>query len=264
MFYLLSKVLDLFLSPYTWGLVLLSAAVPWRRPRKGARRWKRRRMLGALGLAVLLVASAAPVQNALAYWVEHSQAATVRPDVTYDVVILLGGIVNEQVTQESGQPSYNDNVERVVMTERLLRDGRARNVIISGGTGDPRFLHFAEAVQLGRQLEAWGIARDRIIIEDKAKNTRENALFASRIVRERGFGNVLVVTSAFHMARAADCFRAVGLDVDLMPVDYRATSSIHGLSPWLPRAGSLADTSAMLREALGRVVYRTNGYGRAP
>ncbi len=66
------------------------------------------------------------------------------------------------------------------------------------------------------------------------------------------------------MARAADCFRAVGLDVDLMPVDYRATSSIHGLSPWLPRAGSLADTSAMLREALGRVVYRTNGYGRAP
>lgn len=222
-------------------------------------------MLGLGGLAVIMIAAMPPVANALEWHLEHGASSTLREGVTYDVVVLLGGVVDEEVTHESGQPSYNDNVERVIMTHRLLRDGRAKKVIVSGGTMDPKNADYGEAVQLARQLEDWGIAKERIVIEDRSKNTRENALFTSALVREQGFGSLVIVTSAFHVPRAVDCFRAVGMQVDVLPVDFRAHAPRTGpLGDWMPRASALSNTSAMLREWFGRWIYRVQGYGKGP
>lgn len=261
MFFFLSKLLDVFLSPYTWGLMLLAAAVPWRA--RKARRWRPRRRAGIAGLVLLMMASTVPVSNALLFHLEHQSKPTYRDDVTYDTVVLLGGIVDEEASAASGQPAYNENVERVVMTHRLLQEGRAKTVIVSGAAADPKLAYWGEAVALGRQLEAWGIEKERIIIEDKAKNTRENAVYAQAIARERGFRRVLIVTSAFHMPRAAECFSAVGMSVDTFPVDFRSHERVSGpLGDWLPRPHSLAVTSAAMRELFGRLVYRVQGYGK--
>lgn len=263
MFFFLSKVLDVFLSPYTWGLLLLAAAVPWRTRRIDRRRSRRRRLCGALGLVVLLVASSYPVSNAILWSLEHATTPTYRPDVTYDAVVLLGGVVDEEVSAVSGQPSYNDNVERAIMTHRLLRDGKARFAIVSGATENPRYAASSESAMLARQLEEWGIARDRIIIEDRARNTHENAVYAQQIARERGLDRVLIVTSAFHMVRAEECFAAVGMKVDTLAVDYRGHEHTGSrLAEWLPRASALATTSSMAREIFGRLIYRAQGYAK--
>jgi uncharacterized SAM-binding protein YcdF (DUF218 family) len=265
-FYLLSKVLDVLLSPLVWGLLLLAAAVPWRvrvHARAARRGRRRRRLFAVAGLAVLLVASSPTVANALLWRLEHSSTSSFRKDVTYDVVILLGGVVEEIPTKTSGMPSYNENVERLIATHRLLRDGTARFAIVSGAASTPELAAFGESAVLARQLEDWGIARERIIDEDKALNTRENAVYTKAIVRARGFERVLVVTSAFHMPRAAECFAAVDMPVDTLSVDYRAEPpGYNGLAKLLPRAHALAVTSAVMREMFGRVVYRVQGYAR--
>ena len=262
MFFFLSKLFDILLSPYTWGLFLLAAAVPWRV--RSTRRWRRRRAFGIAGLVVLMVMSTVPVSNALVWSVEHQSKSTYREDVTYDTVVLLGGIVDEEASAASGQPSYNENVERLVMTHRLLQDGKAKTAIVSGAAMDPKLAQWGEAVALGRQLEAWGIAKDRIIIEDQARNTRENAIHSQTIARARGFERVLIVTSAFHMPRAAECFSAVGMKVDTLSVDFRGHERFGGaLAEWLPRAHSLAVSSAVVRELFGRLIYRVQGYGKA-
>jgi uncharacterized SAM-binding protein YcdF (DUF218 family) len=263
-FFFLSKVLDVFLSPYTWALLLFAAAVPWRDRRIDRRRSRRRRVYGAVGLLVLLVASSLPVSMMLLWSLEHATVSTYHDDVAYDAVVLLGGVVDEEVTAVSGQPSYNDNVERVIMTHRLLRDGKARFVIVSGGTEHPKYGATSEAKMLAQQLEDWGVAKDRIILEDRALNTRQNALYSQEIARARGFQRVLVVTSAFHMARAEECFAAVGMKIDTLAVDYRAHERAGGrLGDWLPRASSLAVTASVIREMLGRLVYRAQGYAKA-
>lgn len=266
MFYLLSKLLDVLLSPLVWGLLLLAAAVPWRvrvHARSARRGRRRRRLYGAAGLAVLLLASSPPIANALLWRLEHSAPSTYRADVTYDAVILLGGVVDEQATAASGQPSYNDNVERLIMTHRLLRDGNARIAIVSGAASSEEFAAYGESAVLARQLEDWGIAKERIISEDKARNTRENAVYTKEIARARGLSRVLVVTSAFHMPRAAECFAAVDMKVDTLGVDYRADPPAYlGLGKFLPRAHSLGITAMVVREIFGRVVYRVQGYGR--
>lgn len=253
MFFLLSKLLDVFLSPYTWALLLLAAAVPWRVRARSPRHMRRRRILAAVGLAIFLVGSFPPFANAMQWRLEHASTSTYDANVTYDAVILLGGVVEEDAMKSSGQVAFNDNVERLIVTHRLLRDGKARVAIVSGET--------PEADVLARQLEDWGIEANRVILEPRARNTRENAVFSQDIARARGFDRVLVVTSAFHMPRSVECFAAVGMKVDTLAVDYRARRKVP-VGEWIPRAGSLALTTMIVREMAGRWIYRAQGYGK--
>jgi uncharacterized SAM-binding protein YcdF (DUF218 family) len=253
-FFFLSKTLDALLTPLTWSVALIAIGFSSR----GA--WPRRRWAVLAGVAVLLVFSFEPIANALERALEQSAAETYRADVTYEAVILLGGLVER--SDAAGRPSYNDNIERLLVTYDLLRAGRAEHAIVSGGALDPKVPGLVEARVLERQLIAWGIAPERIVVEPSARNTRENAVLSARIAGDHGWKRLLVVTSAFHMPRALGCFRAVGLAVDALPVDYRAYDPGRFSGSWLPRAGYLDRSTMALREWFGYGIYRLRGYAR--
>jgi|APTNR8051073442_1049403.scaffolds.fasta_scaffold00709_18 uncharacterized SAM-binding protein YcdF (DUF218 family) len=71
-----------------------------------------------------------------------------------------------------------------------------------------------------------GVPDDRIVVEDRAKNTFENALYTGLIIRRRGWKSVVVVTDAFHMPRALYVFRRLGLGVVGDPVRIRQPGSL--------------------------------------
>lgn len=260
MFFLLSKTLDLAFEPIAWviGLVAVAAVLVLRRN-------ERRRLALALlvGATCVLIVSANPmVANRVWWWLESDAPSSHRPEVEYDVVVLLGGIVPNGLGASSAPYRYGDGVERLLATYDLLRTGGARRAIISGGAPQPMPGMDVEATLLAAQLETWGVARDRLEVEAKSLNTRQNALEVARILHEDDVGRVLLVTSAFHMKRAAGCFRAAGVDADTLPVDRRAVEP--RLQPWefLPRSGALERTSDALRELSGRFIYTTLGYAR--
>ncbi|MFP2926361.1 YdcF family protein [Pyxidicoccus sp. 3LG] len=254
MFLFLSKVLDLFLAPLSWALLLLVAGMLARR-RVGASR-----LLSGLGLLVLYAFSTEAVSSALMRATEAGAVTSFRPDVTYDAVIVLGGGLDPAATERSGRPEYNAAPERLLRGFELLREGRAQRMLISGGSLDPRPQAVVEADVLSRQLQAWGIPAERIVTEGKSRNTRENAVESERIIREQGWKTLLLVTSAAHMPRAAGCFAAVGLRPDTLPVDVRASSTSFKRLSWLPRAGHLSQSTDALRELAGRAVYRRRGW----
>ncbi|MCG6870414.1 MAG: YdcF family protein, partial [Gammaproteobacteria bacterium] len=72
------------------------------------------------------------------------------------------------------------------------------------------------------------------------------------ILRERGIGRVLLVTSALHMPRAMKLFRARGIDAVAAPTDVR---SIHDpartVLDYLPDAGAMYQTTLAVKEYLG-------------
>ena len=74
-----------------------------------------------------------------------------------------------------------------------------------------------------RFLAAFGIPRERLIIENKSRNTAENAAFSKEMVSPQPGENWLLVTSAFHMPRSVGLFRKVGFPVIPWPVDYRTS-----------------------------------------
>jgi uncharacterized SAM-binding protein YcdF (DUF218 family) len=253
MFLILSKILDLFLSPLTWAMLfVVLGLVLRRRPRLAVG-------LPVLGLAVLYAFSIEWTAGALMRAAESGVAPTYRTDVVYDAVILLGGGLDPDGTETSGRPEYNGAGDRVVRTFELLREGRARAVLISGGSLDPRPEAVIEAEVLSRQLQLWGIEPARIFTEGRSRNTRENALESEKLIREQGWKTLLLVTSAAHMPRARGCFAAVGIQTDTFLADVRSPPGKRTPS-WLPRPYHLSASSEALRELAGRWVYRLRGW----
>lgn len=277
MFLAISKWADLFAAPLTWALVL-SAAGLFLSLRGGrglssgllraadtadrSRRRSARAGAGCIALAILVlwIFSTGKVGNALVRSLEASAPSTWDPNATYDAVIVLGGLLDAAATESSGAPDYTDAVERLTRTFELLRSGRAKMALISGGTVDPRVHEAVEARVLKAQLVQWGIDPARIVIEDQSRNTRENALDLAPVVRQRRWNKLLLITSAFHMQRAAGCLRAVGLSFDTLPVDFRSHDPERFPAGLAPRVESLGLSTFALHEFLGRLVYRLRGY----
>jgi uncharacterized SAM-binding protein YcdF (DUF218 family) len=258
-FFALSKVADLLAAPLTWALLLCAAAaILALRGRRGSSR----AAAGCLLVALLLLSafSTEAVANALFRSLERGAVSSFDPRVTYDAVLLLGGLLDAEASESSGMPDYTDAVERLLRTYELLRAGHARNVLISGGATDPRVREAVEARVLARQLEAWGIEPSHIVVEDRSRNTRENALAAAALVRQRGWKKLLLVTSAYHLPRAEGCFRAVGLRFDSLPVDFRAHDAERFPSGVQPRAENLSRSTFALHEFVGRWIYRRRGW----
>jgi uncharacterized SAM-binding protein YcdF (DUF218 family) len=251
-FFLLSKLLDVLLSPLTWAITLVALAAPWRlsRPKKP----KRQRILLGAAVGVLVVFSYAPVPNALVALLESSAKDTTTKDEPYDAIVLLGGMIEDA---SSGGVEYNERIERLLVTYDWLREDRAKVAILSGGP--VREGGLVEAEQLRDQLVKWGIDPARLIVEGRSLNTRENALYSAEIVKERGLSRLVIVTSAFHMKRSLGCFRAVGLEPDTLPVDY-GTARWGSVFLSLPRSQHFDASTRAIRELFGRAVYWVSGY----
>jgi uncharacterized SAM-binding protein YcdF (DUF218 family) len=246
-FYFLSKTLDLLVAPLTWALAL-SAVASWAIWRKRARLALRAQLAG---LAILYLFSTGPITEPIIGALESGARTTVDPGVTYDVVVVLGGFLDVDAIRASGRPELTEAADRIVAGYDILRTGRARNAIVTSGPVD--------SPVAARMLVDWGIAADRVVVEDRSLNTRNNAIRSAEIIRGRGWSRVLLVTSAMHMPRAQGCFRAAGLEVDTLPVDRRySLAPLAGLLS--PRASSLDEGTEALREALGRLVYRLVGF----
>lgn len=253
MFLFLSKVLDWLLAPLSWSLVLLALAALLRR------RLRRAWVLVAIALANLVLFSSDRVANLLQRIGERGVHSTYRPDVVYDAVVVLGGMVNPATSRASGETEIDVAANRILRAYELVRSGRARNVLISGGEvdrppGDP-----SEAERLAAKLVEWGVPQDQVVVEPSSRNTRENAIESTRIAASRGWKTLLLVTSAIHAPRALGCFRALGVEPDVLPVDHRVRDS---KLVWLPRAAALSRSTDALRELAGRAVYRAMGYAR--
>lgn len=251
MFFLVSKGLEWFLSPLAWALLLAAAGALLRRRRTGA-------VLLALSAAVLVAFSSDVVADRLTAYVEGGARTTYRPDVVYDAAVVVGGLVDAAPSRASGDVEFNDAVERVLRAFELVRAGRVRNVLLSGGLVFPQRGDVAEADRLAGKLVQWGVPADRIAVERTSRNTRENAIESSKLAAAKGWRTLLLVTSAAHAPRAVGCFRAVGLDPDVLPVDRRAGDG-QGRG-WLPRAAALSKSSEAFRELAGRLAYSVAGY----
>ena len=250
-FLALSKLFDLLLAPMTWTLLLLLAAVLWRRRR--AAPW-----LAGTAALVLYGFSIEPVADPLTRFAEAAARGPSEPGEVYDAAIVLGGGIDPAASTLTGETELGPAGDRIVAGFDLFRSGRARYLLLSAGGPDPSEQVEADwGAALYRRL---GVPGDRVILERTSRNTQENAEESARIVLARGWESLLLVTSAMHAPRALESFRAAGLSPDLLPVDVRGNGKT---GSWLPRASALDRSTEALRELAGRLVYRAAGYARS-
>ncbi len=254
MFFLLSKLLDFILLPTVWLVGLLLAAWLARPDGRARRRW-----LGAALLVTLLGTSNALVNEALLAW--ELPAVPLAAVAPADAAVLLTGVT-------FGDKSPHDRVylsrgaDRLTNALWLYRAGRVRRIIISGGSGAVLTTQGTEAGNLRTLLRLAGVPDSAILLDERSRNTRENALFTKELLQKYpAIKSLVLVTSAFHERRALGCFAQAGLHPQPFPADFRSTDRSWTPDYWLlPGANALSDWSLLLHELAGWVVYKVLGY----
>jgi uncharacterized SAM-binding protein YcdF (DUF218 family) len=173
-----------------------------------------------------------------------------------DGIILLGGAINVGLTKANGQVALNGMADRITETLALAQRYRDAAVLISGGDASLIPQGLTEAVVTRSLLVADGLDERRILIEDRSRDTYENAVYSKAVANPRPGQTWLLVTSANHMPRAVGCFRHVGFDVMPYPVDYNSGTNALFSGNF---ASDLHTLGWATHEWLGLVAYRLMG-----
>jgi uncharacterized SAM-binding protein YcdF (DUF218 family) len=210
-------------------------------------------------LVLIAVAGLSPLGNALILPLEQRfppwDAARGQPDG----IVVLGGSIAEDVSSARGGVALNEGAERITVAAELARRYPNVRIVFSGGSNAMLFAGDVEAVFAVRQLEALGVAHDRITAEEQSRDTIENAVFSRLIAQPKPGERWLLVTSAYHMPRAMAAFRAAGFAVEPCPVDWRTRGPIDLVRPFASLSEGLRRTDTAVHEWVGLLVYRLAG-----
>jgi uncharacterized SAM-binding protein YcdF (DUF218 family) len=226
MFFYIAKVLWFVLQPSTLIALLIGygAILIW----TGWARWGRRFV--TIGAILLLVAGLSPLGNALILPLEDRFPRTDldKPPAPTGFII-LGGAEDRVVGAARGVPALNEAAER--MYEAFILAQRFPEAKIAFSGGDPSLIYSpgSEAEGAASLLTQMGIPAERLILEDKARDTYENAAFLKATIEKQGLlqpgARWVLITSGYHMPRAVGAFRQAGFNVEPWPVDYRTRGS---------------------------------------
>ena len=169
-------------------------------------------------------------------------------------IIVLGGLVDQFVTNDRDQISFNGAVERIIVFSKLSNLYPHSKLIFTGGSGVLGRQDLKEAIFVEEYLKSQGMETERILFEDQSKNTAENALFAKRLLRSEHRKRWILITSAFHMPRAVGSFRKQGWNVLAYPVDFRTRTNID-ISAGINFREKLNTFALGLHECLGLLFY---------
>ncbi|ODT07916.1 MAG: hypothetical protein ABS58_05025 [Mesorhizobium sp. SCN 65-20] len=254
MFFYLSKIFWFFAQPLNFSILLLAFGLVasffgWRR----MFRW-------ATFVSFLILAIAAWTSLG-ALMLNPLEERFQRPPMPekVDGIVVLGGGFEGAINLARGGYELNSGGDRFVETAILARRYPLAKVVVSGGTGTLVLEGEGDADTAPRLLGELGVARDRMVLENRSRNTYENAVFSKELVQPKPGETWLLVTSAFHMPRSMALFSKAGFTVVPWPVDYR-TSGQEGVGLFTDNpADSLQNTTMAMREWIGLLAYWLSG-----
>lgn len=209
--------------------------------------------IGAICIAALLwMVSISPFADFMMSGLESGLAIPDR--LEGDVIIVLGGSVYDASPDLSGTGAPGpDTMQRMVTGARLQRR-LGVPIIISGGKVYKTSGSIANVTQ--RFLIDLGIPSQAVILENRSRDTYENALYCKAICDQKGFARPVLVTSGYHIKRAMLGFKKAGLNPLPFPCAITTwPNKQYGWHSYLPKAGALATTSAALHEWIGLLYY---------
>ncbi|WP_207533069.1 YdcF family protein [Desertivirga arenae] len=244
MFFLLSKLLVIFIYPITW-IVLVFLLSIFSRNKKLQKRF----LLS--GFFLLLFFSLPIFQNSYArIW-----DITTRPDNKhYNAAIVLGGYGSED---RNGGGYFNGASDRFIQGARLKISGRVSYLVFTGGNANvllPK--SFRESRWTAEILKDFKVDPKEVLTENESRNTLENAIFTQRLLKKNNIPPpYLLVTSAFHMRRSLLTFEKAGVEVVPYSCNYIAGHERLSIDSFLPNADTLSKWEKYIKELIGYIVY---------
>ena len=264
--FVLSKVLGFLAQPSTLIWLLLVAGL-WRARRAlrsmafAATSLDRGRVAGLRSIgtaaALFLLAGITPVSSWLLSPLEERfpRIEIAEGSRDYAGIIVLGGGEDGRASVDRRQLHLNEAGERITEGAVLARRLPEARLIFTGGVATILKDVPGGAASVGAFWRAMGIPASRIVIEDRSRNTIENALFTRDLLQPKPGERFLLVTSAAHMPRSIGVFRKAGFDVVAYPTDYRTAFPEDALSPFGSIPAGLKRLDEGTKEWFGLFAY---------
>lgn len=143
-----------------------------------------------------------------------------------DGIIVLGGWQDLATAQQHGVVSVGEAAERLLSGISLAQQHPEAKLLFSGGNGNPRFPEHSESYVNRLAITDLRFPPDRVLYEERSRNTAENALFSHQLIQPKPGEVWILVTSASHMPRAMRCFTRLNWNVIPYPCDYRSMPGV--------------------------------------
>jgi uncharacterized SAM-binding protein YcdF (DUF218 family) len=220
-------------------------------------RWHRNagRILVAAGILLLFGLSFYPVADCLIKPLEVHYKPLSEDPIKADAVVVLGGGARDLSWVPSGPEPSASSLERLVCALQLARKHHLP-LVVSGGSGETKPGDAREADAMADTAIRLGFPAQDIIIENRSRNTRENAEAVQKLLPGK---TVILVTSSFHMWRSVGMFKKQGFSVLPAPAGYRSQTRHGSYTDYLPQADALASSSTAIAEYLSLSWYWITG-----
>ena len=194
---------------------------------------------------LILLTNGAVFQGVVNWW-EPEPVSIKNVEKEYDFIILLGGYSDFQTAM--GKSEFQLGLKggnRLITALNLYNKGIGKKIILTGGSG-----------------KLLGLPDSAFIVENKSRNTWENAIFSKQIVDSlKKDAKCLLVTSALHMPRSKACYDKAGLPTTIYPTDYYRQKHDNLVKLFLePSSSKLFAWEALIHEWIGVITYKIKGY----
>jgi uncharacterized SAM-binding protein YcdF (DUF218 family) len=199
------------------------------------------------------------------YLLVRSLEKRYNPSLTFPpasaIVLLCGGETPQKPPRLYDE--INDAGDRILYAARLLKQGAAPRLIITGGS-----IPFLRSTAKSQAETAFRIIADMgmadtatIMLETKSRNTYENGVNTKALLDSLKLPpSIILVTSAMHMPRSVAIFKKLGCTVYPAPTDYRADVPYQlKVVNLFPTADVLYNSSYALHEIYGILAYKLLG-----
>jgi uncharacterized SAM-binding protein YcdF (DUF218 family) len=246
---LLTKIATALILPPGGNFLLAVAGLALRR---------RAPLLATLALILSVVAVSVKnlptVANALYASIESVPARAPGAAVSADVgaIVVLAGGRNANAPEYGGETVAAASLVRLRYAARLQRE-TGLPLLVSGGRvfeDEPS----SEAALMRQVLEGELDVPVRWL-EDRSRNTAENARYTAQLLRGERIAAVILVTHAAHMPRALQEFEKQNVRVDAAATGRSGQGRRARVLDWLPSSAALDTSRRALHEVLGRLWY---------
>ncbi|MEQ6122292.1 YdcF family protein [Reichenbachiella sp. MALMAid0571] len=222
---------------------------------------KKRKQLQLTAIILLFVFSNPFLAHTLMKWWEVPSISINSIIKPYPIGVVLCGVTNTRLKPRD-RVHFQKGADRIIHAVQLYKEGKIKKILISGGSGSLLYPEESESNDLNHFALMAGVKKRDIILENESRNTHENALNSGKIIKEENIkGNVLLITSAFHMKRAQACFKKENVKFDVFSTDLHSGEMEYSpIDLIVPNVGAIKTWTILLKEWIGMAAYKVSGY----
>lgn len=236
------KILPLLVSPLGLAFFMLLLALVVRR------RWP---VLGAI-VALYAFSTQWVADRLFAYVEGPGPKVAVQALPKADAVVVLGGVLNNPKAVPNDY-EWGGTADRFFDGVAAHQAGKAPLLVFTASKRPWDRHKSSEGAILVQKAHQLGVPMPSVRLTAPVENTADEAREVATVLG--GKKRIILVTSAFHMPRAASLFQRQGFDVVRFAVDYRVEEWQTTPMTFMPDADALDRSSDAIRELLGRAYY---------